>query len=619
MMPLPFQVGWREKKMDNQNSSKPFFDIDDLGDVPENKSSAKVTPNTPQNMSGTNGKVISEYIAIEPDMIIIDDNEDSNTAESLHALMDEGDKYDVHCPFPEHEDKNPSAFVNMQANNKMFICCLSCGRKGFYPGNTQLKSMKGVVIPSIDKEAIIAEIGIEPKPMKAIITDMVTALPKIERNESINLEATDYVNNLLENALYPISKVNGDLRIYHDGHWQSLEPENSLRHFIKLMCVKSNGKRPEKLKLLIDNVLGEILEEYLPVEPVDGQVAINMKSNVLTITDGQFSSTAHDLSYGFLYKLQFDHQPEIDTSYIYSFLLEAVEEPEALDVLFEFLGSALIPNEVLNMEKMLILAGNGSNGKSVALSLFKSALGIENTSTLELHEFSNDNKLQVTIGKLLNIGTEIDSKRIDPSLVKRLASGEPITVDKKYGASFTITTFPKLIFATNNLPSQSNDVSKGYFRRFLIIPFEREFDHENKTENFMPDLLEHRPAILQLMLEGAMRLVANGRFTHSDKIARAGKQFENAINSIQSFITDCQVTDALPSDVKPCTTGPDLYQQYSVFCMREGLQAKSKRQLLDVLNPAHTKDYKSGNVRGIKVIVRNPPVPEYINPFSPTN
>lgn len=605
--------------MDNQNSSKPFFDIDDLGDVPENKSSAKVTPNTPQNMNGTNGKVISEYIAIEPDMIIIDDNEDSNTAESLHALMQDGDKYDVHCPFPEHEDKNPSAFVSMQANGSLFICCSSCGRKGFYPTITQSKSMKGVVIPTIDKEAIIAEIGTGPKSMKAIIADIIDALPEIERDSSTELEDSDYVDNLLENALYPISKVDGDLRIYHDGYWQSLGDEGPLRNFIKLMLKKSNGTRPKDSSSLITKVLNELMEEYLEPEKVEGQVAINMKSNVLTITDGQFSTVEHDLNYGFLYKLQFDHQPDIDTSYIYNFLLEAVEEREALDVIFEFLGSALIPNEVINMEKILILTGGGSNGKSVALSLFKSALGIENVSSLELQQFSNDNKLQVTIGKLLNIGTEIDPKRVEPSLVKRLASAEPVTVDKKYGASFTITTFPKLIFATNNLPSQSNDVSKGYFRRFLIVPFEREFDHENKTENFMPDLLEHRPAILQLMLEGAMRLVAKGRFTDSDKIANAGEQFENAVNSIQNFITDCHVTDALPSDEKPYTTGPDLYQQYSVFCMREGLQAKSKRQLLDVLNPSHTKDYKSGNVRGIKVIVRNPPVPEFINPFSPAD
>lgn len=602
------------------NTQSKGFDIEAFTSPIEKKISENNSPITPElGGTGTVGTKNETYLTIQPDMVIVDDNGDTNTAESLHALMEEGDKYDVHCPFPEHSDKNPSAFVSMQTNGSLFISCSSCLRKGFFPSATQSKSMKGVVIPTIDKEAIIAEIGTDSKSMRAIIADIIDALPEIERDESTDLEATDYVNNLLENALYPISKVNGDLRIYHDGHWQSLESEDSLRHFIKQMLVKSNGQRPVKLKLLIDNVLNELLEEYLPVEAVDSQVAINMQSNVLTITDGQFSSIEHDPSYAFLYKLPFDHDPSVDTSYIYNFLLDAVEEHEALNVLFEFLGSALIPNDVINMEKMLILAGSGSNGKSLGLSLFKSALGGDNVSTLELHEFSNDNKLQVTIGKLLNIGTEIDSKRIDPSLVKRLASAEPITVDKKYGASFTITTFPKLIFATNNLPSQSNDVSKGYFRRFLIIPFEREFDHENKTENFMPDLLEHRPAILQLMLEGAMRLVANGRFTHSDKITNAGKQFENAVNSIQNFITDCHVTDALPSDEKPYTTGPDLYQQYSIFCMREGLQAKSKRQLLDVLNPAHTKDYKSGNVRGIKVVVRNPPAPESINPFAPAN
>ncbi len=166
----------------NTNKQEHPFDVEALMSPIEKNVSEKITPITPDARgAGKIGTESDTYLTILSDMVIIDDNEGTHTAESLHRLMGEGDKYDIHCPFPGHEDKNPSAFVNMQANKKMFICCLSCVRKGFYPSNTPSKSVNGIIIPSIDKEAIIAEMLTGSKPMKAIIADIINALPTIER------------------------------------------------------------------------------------------------------------------------------------------------------------------------------------------------------------------------------------------------------------------------------------------------------------------------------------------------------------------------------------------------------------------------------------------------------
>ena len=52
-----------------------------------------------------------DYIFIAHDMPVKDDNDEMNTAGSLHEVLDVGDKNNIYCPFPDHLDNNPSAFV----------------------------------------------------------------------------------------------------------------------------------------------------------------------------------------------------------------------------------------------------------------------------------------------------------------------------------------------------------------------------------------------------------------------------------------------------------------------------------------------------------------------------
>lgn len=572
-------------------------------------------PSLPKKQAVNSGA--EDYTPVAADLPIVDDNGESNTAKLLHDLLDVGDKYTVHCPFPEHDDSNPSAFVEKQESGDLFVFCSSCQRKGFYSERAPVKAGSwATTIPSIDKEAIIRELGAEGKSLEGVMADIVAHLPVIQCSDPSDLEVSHFVRNIKQNCLYPLAKVEGQLRIYYAGYWQKFESLDLQRFFVKRLIEKSSGTAPGRIKLLIDNVIHELLEElHMGVEMDDGQIAINLKNSILTIKDGEFSEQEQSQDYSFLYKLPYDYDPTVDTTFIRDFFLQSIEEEEALDVLFEYCGSALIPNSVLNMEKMLVLYGSGSNGKSVLLDLIKQTLGDETVSTLELQQFKNDNKTQVTIGKLLNIGTELEARDVSPSLIKRLASAEPVVVDKKYGDSFTIKTFPKMLFACNNLPESNGDASFGYFRRFLILPFNRQFNHEKKQKDFMKNLLAHRPAILRLILDGAARLLANGEFTYSEKIAQAGRRFENSVDSVRGFISDCGVQLPRAESAAKFTPNSTLYGSYEFYCGQEGVQPKRKQEFLKILRSQGFGDYKSGNNRGLRAIVCNPPVDPSSNIF----
>ena len=72
--------------------------------------------------------------------------------------------------------------------------------------------------------------------------------------------------------------------------------------------------------------------------------------------------------------------------------------------------------------------------------------------------------------KLVNYASEISGK-LETSIFKQLVSGEPVEARLPYGKPFSITGYAKLIFNCNELPKDVEQ-TRGYFRRFLIIPFE---------------------------------------------------------------------------------------------------------------------------------------------------
>ena len=119
------------------------FNIDDLlGDSTSNKS---IFTNT-NSPTGDIGKHENTNMPKSPDFkstkkggyIKLDNNtpvitEDGETAE-LRVWRDKlkrGEKKTIHCPTPDHQDDNPSAFMELKENGNLFWCCASCGCKGW--------------------------------------------------------------------------------------------------------------------------------------------------------------------------------------------------------------------------------------------------------------------------------------------------------------------------------------------------------------------------------------------------------------------------------------------------------------------------------------------------------
>lgn len=232
----------------------------------------------------------------------------------------------------------------------------------------------------------------------------------------------------------------------------------------------------------------------------------------------------------------------------------------------ELIGYCLLPTA--RFQKAFILTGEGSNGKSTFLDMVIDFLGNENVSSLSLKELNHNFKLSEITSKLANIGDDISAEYVeDSSVFKKLVTGEDITVDKKNEQPYKLRNTAKLIFATNSLP-MSSDKSDGFMRRLTIIPFNARFSKDDEDyDPFIIDKLitdEAHSYLLNLGIQGAMRLFENNKFTDSTAVTNILDQYAHDNNNVLGFIDEF-------GDKLEGKWSDDAYREYQFWCGKYAL------------------------------------------------
>lgn len=251
---------------------------------------------------------------------------------------------------------------------------------------------------------------------------------------------------------------------------------------------------------------------------------------------------------------------------------------------------------------MFVLTGNGSNGKSSFLKMIRKLVGPENTSALDLKELDQRFKTAELFGKLVNIGDDIDKTYIkSTSVLKKLATGESLNVERKGKDPFDFTNYAKLIFSANEVP-RMNDYSDGLGRRLKIVPFNAKFSPDDEDyDPFITDKLlsdESMQYVLNLALNALKRLLENKQFTHSKAVEIELEKYHEENNPIISFINNEDV-DLDRAIVK------DVYMQYRLYCSENGYQPVSQvnfsRQIRQLFGYVSKNQRINGEIKKIYV------------------
>jgi P4 family phage/plasmid primase-like protien len=253
--------------------------------------------------------------------------------------------------------------------------------------------------------------------------------------------------------------------------------------------------------------------------------------------------------------------------------LETTLTPEIIPLVEEIMGYCLIQD--IRFEKAVMLVGCGSNGKSVFLDTINSLLGADNIAHVPLQDLE-ENRFTIAelFGKLANIVADIDDRALkSSSKFKMLVSGDRLKAERKFAQPFSFCSYARLIFSANSLPP-SKDRTHAFYRRWLIIPFERIFEGKESDKELRARLRNELPGILNRALRGLDRLFSEGKFTEPQAVKTALEDYQRENDSVAAFVAAFVVEDTYATIAKQT-----FYGSYRNWCETEGLRPVAQKRI----------------------------------------
>jgi len=248
------------------------------------------------------------------------------------------------------------------------------------------------------------------------------------------------------------------------------------------------------------------------------------------------------------------------------------EKEEKKILLQQFSGYCL--SSTMNQDKALFLLGDGGNGKSTFVEAISMVIGKEATSHVDLEELYRPFGMKGIIGKRLNIIEEVHDNFYASNKLKKLISGEPVTIDQKYKDQYTFYPETKFVFAVNILPRVS-DTSMATERRMSVIKFSNHFRGSLANTNLRGGnglLAQELSGILNWMLEGALLLKEKGKLVVTQEQIALLHDYRTETSSVAAFEEDC-----LDYKEGLVTSSDELYENYREYCKRSGRAQKTNR------------------------------------------
>lgn len=275
------------------------------------------------------------------------------------------------------------------------------------------------------------------------------------------------------------------------------------------------------------------------LETNDNVNLIGCQNGVYNIETGDFTDYKPEYFLRHKVNAKYDelaYSPEVDKT------LDkiACNDKQIRMLIEEMIGYCLHRN--CRYQKMFLLSGYGSNGKSTLLDMIRNFIGEENASALSLNDLQDRFKKAELQDRLVNICDDLSNAYIsDTENFKKIITGGELTMERKNQQPFKYKNYAKLIMAANEIP-KSADKSEGYYRRFVIIPLKAKLS--NKDPDYDPNIADKLATdealsyVLNLAIEGLKRLRKNGRFTETDEVANELLEYKADNDPIVAFVNE---------------------------------------------------------------------------------
>ncbi len=295
---------------------------------------------------------------------------------------------------------------------------------------------------------------------------------------------------------------------------------------------------------------------------------INLKNGILDIKSGELKPHTPDLIFTNL--LPVEYNPKAKCPKIGEFMRAILPGEGDVAAFVESIGFCL--QREYFIRKVVILLGEGGNGKSTLLRLVEMFLGEDSVSHIPVQQLGRRFSAAKLYGKLANILADLPREKWeDTGFFKLLTGRDKIEADVKFKGGFDFRNYAKIFLSANKLPETTDD-TKAFFDRLLTIMCPTIFEEGD------PDILEkvvtseELSGLLNAALAGLRCLQTQRDFISSKSFEETRSIFIHKSNPIKAFAEDCLDYCA----EKPMQTTDDTYNGYRNYCEKNGFTVVDK-------------------------------------------
>lgn len=275
------------------------------------------------------------------------------------------------------------------------------------------------------------------------------------------------------------------------------------------------------------------------------------------------------------------------------------------------MGGAALLGIAPKYQKDVIFLGEGSNGKNVIIDVLVASMPAGTTCAIAPQDWGSEYRLAMLAGKHLNVVSELpESDILSSGTFKAIITGDLVTGREIREAPFDFRARAAHVFAANQLPG-TTDQSHGFWRRQMILSFNNVVPDDRQNPHLADEILAvERGAIVQWLLEGAARLIRNGRFTVPPSSIAEIERWRRTTDVVDTFLADCTAPAVDDDERTPAKTLYTSYREWSIenghrFPVASNTFGQRMRRL--GRKAAHTK---RGNVYPVRLLGpgEHPPV-----------
>jgi putative DNA primase/helicase len=363
--------------------------------------------------------------------------------------------------------------------------------------------------------------------------------------------------------------------LYNGAYWKKINIDD-LKSFLGEASEKLGV---EKFKARHYRFRDELYKQFmttavLPTLQETNKVKINLLNGTFEVDEGQINIKPFDRKDFLIYQLTFKYDPNAGAPRFMEYLNKVLPDIEVQNVVSEYLGYIFISQNVLKLEKVMLMYGTGANGKSVLFDIINAIFGKENLCSYSLQSLTDDKGYHRAklADKLINYASEINGK-LEASLFKQMVSGEPVEARLPHRDPFIMEKYAKLVFNTNELPINVEH-THAYFRRFLIVPFNVTIPVEDQDNRLADKIIKSElSGVYNWILDGMKRLLKQTEFSICRAAEREVIDFKTQSDSVKLFLDEY----GYQKDISIYYLMKDLYREYSLFCSEDGFSRTNKK------------------------------------------